>query len=576
MGKLKRALAMVLAILMLFALTVTASSNEISVFVNGNKLSFDVPPQIVNGRTMVPLRAIFESLGATVQWLEATRSVKATLGGKTVNLAIDSSTMYVNESAITLDAPAFVTGGRTLVPARAISEAFGATVGWNGESRTVTITTGQTALSYQDAFNTVKGLLTSKGTEFSEGNFGMRRDFSENGSTAFISYNGKGDYIAISYYSEEKTSSMSLVLHNESSGTSPMIIVSANEVIAFGAQYSGNQILVFHNETGQGNENIVNRAVLNFTKAFDIILRDMGFNVNLSSLGVIATENIENSPITVESPDEEKTSRADYIAMVQSFNSEKLADTPQTETASAELAAAIKGIPYFVPLTKNKGPIVILKADDLSVASYKTFKKMYDILLEEGIANVSFGAIGNRCTGEGNEDFWEFVKESVNRGAEIWHHGWTHELGGDKDSEFSGRYGYDEMKKRVGDTSALFLENAGYQITTMGAPGNKVNAEFAKMLNAEFPEIDKIFFSKGFSFNARALNTAIYPESGTNGVTFSHFKKVYVPSHEYTVIQFHPNRLNAYNLWDDFRKMIQYLRSQNCQFVTPSQYVNSK
>ncbi|MBQ8392121.1 MAG: DUF2334 domain-containing protein [Clostridia bacterium] len=574
MVKLKKAVALMLALLMLFSLTAIANSGEISVFVNGSKLSFDVPPQIVNGRTMVPLRAIFESLGATVEWFEATRSVKAALGDKTVNLTIDSSTMYLNESAITLDAPAFVTDGRTLVPARAISEAFGATVGWNGETRTVTITTGHTELTYQEAFNALKSTLTGKGTEFSSGNFGARRDFGENGSTAFISYNVAEDRIVISYYSGERTSSVSLVLYGESADTSPMIVVSAEETVAFGAEYSGNQILVFHNETGQGNEDIVNRAVSNFTKASDIILRDMGCNVNLSSLGVIVTENIANSPISVESPDGEKTSRADYIAMVQSFNSEKLVGS--ADAASAELAAAIKGIPYFVPLAKNKGPVVILKADDLSVASYKTFKKMYDILLEEGIANVSFGAIGNRCTGEGNEDFWDFVKESVNSGVEIWHHGWTHDIGGDNDSEFSGRYDYDEMKKRVGDTSTLFLENAGYQITTMGAPGNKVNAEFAKMLNAEFPEIDKIFFSKGLSFNAHPLNTAIYPESGTNGVTFSHFKKVYVPSHEYTVIQFHPNRLNAYNLWDDFIKMIQYLRSQNCQFMTPSQYVNHK
>ncbi len=83
-----------------------------------------MPPQIINDRTMVPLRAIFEALGASVEWNQETKTVTSTKGDTTIKLTIDSNTMYVNDNAVTLDSPACVVNDEALLPVRAISEAY--------------------------------------------------------------------------------------------------------------------------------------------------------------------------------------------------------------------------------------------------------------------------------------------------------------------------------------------------------------------------------------------------------------------------------------------------------------------
>lgn len=114
---------------------------ELSVTIDGKKVSFDQPPIIVNDRTMVPLRAIFEALGASVEWDGTTRTVTSTKGGTTISMTIGSNTMYKNGTAIILDVAPQLVGDRTLVPARAVAESFNCTVDWNGTTRTVLIAT---------------------------------------------------------------------------------------------------------------------------------------------------------------------------------------------------------------------------------------------------------------------------------------------------------------------------------------------------------------------------------------------------------------------------------------------------
>ena len=114
--------------------------NEITVIVNGKVVVFDQTPIISEGRTLVPLRAIFEALNATVQWDDATKTVSAIRGETKILLQIGSTNMYVGSEVKVLDVPAQIINSRTLVPVRAISEAFGCTVGWDGNTKTVTIT----------------------------------------------------------------------------------------------------------------------------------------------------------------------------------------------------------------------------------------------------------------------------------------------------------------------------------------------------------------------------------------------------------------------------------------------------
>jgi hypothetical protein len=117
----------------------TQPTEGIRVIVNGTTLTFDQPPIIENGRTLVPLRAIFEALGAQVSWEQSTQRVTAVKGSTTVTLTIGSNALYRNGGEIRLDVPARIVGGRTLVPARAVAESFGSEVSWNESTRTVTI-----------------------------------------------------------------------------------------------------------------------------------------------------------------------------------------------------------------------------------------------------------------------------------------------------------------------------------------------------------------------------------------------------------------------------------------------------
>lgn len=124
----------------------------ITVLLNGNPIAFDVPPQLIGGRTMVPLRAIFEALNATVSWDDATQTAKGVKGDITVTIKIGENTLYKNGTPISLDVPAQLVNMRTLVPVRAISESFEVKVGWDDASSTVTLTTPDTAKLTADAF----------------------------------------------------------------------------------------------------------------------------------------------------------------------------------------------------------------------------------------------------------------------------------------------------------------------------------------------------------------------------------------------------------------------------------------
>ena len=113
--------------------------DNIAVRLNGYELYFDQPPIIVDNRTLVPLRAIFEAMGASVDWIQSEQTVISQRDDVVISLQIGSDFMYRNGEQIILDVPAMVVNDRTLVPVRAISEAFGAEVDWNNSTKTVEI-----------------------------------------------------------------------------------------------------------------------------------------------------------------------------------------------------------------------------------------------------------------------------------------------------------------------------------------------------------------------------------------------------------------------------------------------------
>jgi hypothetical protein len=122
-------------------LTISVRSNfeEIMIVIDGKPLPVDVPPQIINDRIMAPLRVILEALGATVEWDSNTQIVTATKDNVEVALKIGDPSMLVNSKIVTIDQPAIILDGRTLIPLRFVADAFGAYANWDGDTRMITI-----------------------------------------------------------------------------------------------------------------------------------------------------------------------------------------------------------------------------------------------------------------------------------------------------------------------------------------------------------------------------------------------------------------------------------------------------
>lgn len=118
---------------------------NITVLVDNQPVQFDVPPQVAYGRVLVPLRGVFERLGASVVWNDQTQTVLAQRGATSVSLVIGQTQAMINGQSVAIDVPPMVVGGRTMVPLRFVSQALGSTVNWDANTSTVAIITGGAA-----------------------------------------------------------------------------------------------------------------------------------------------------------------------------------------------------------------------------------------------------------------------------------------------------------------------------------------------------------------------------------------------------------------------------------------------
>jgi hypothetical protein len=110
------------------------------VTVDGKATSVDAAPEIVDGRTFVPIRFIAETFGSTVTWLPETKGITVVLGATTIGLQIGNKTVVINSNVVALEAAPYIKNSRTMVPLRVISESFGGDVAWDPALRTITIT----------------------------------------------------------------------------------------------------------------------------------------------------------------------------------------------------------------------------------------------------------------------------------------------------------------------------------------------------------------------------------------------------------------------------------------------------
>lgn len=130
----------IVIVTILVSIILPVSANQtVSVYMNNEKINFDVDPMVINGRTMVPMRAIFEKLGAEVLWDDASNTATAFKDKTYISITIGSFFMDTFSESIKLDVPAMIVNGRTLIPLRAVSEAFKCEVKWDENTSTVNI-----------------------------------------------------------------------------------------------------------------------------------------------------------------------------------------------------------------------------------------------------------------------------------------------------------------------------------------------------------------------------------------------------------------------------------------------------
>jgi hypothetical protein len=123
-----------------FAAPSVVAAQSVNVIVNGQTMNFTQPPIVRAGRVFVPLRGVFEQLGASVVYSNG--QINATGRGRSVSLNIGSNQATVDGQPQTMDVAPFIVNATTFVPLRFISQALGASVNWNDSTSTATISGG--------------------------------------------------------------------------------------------------------------------------------------------------------------------------------------------------------------------------------------------------------------------------------------------------------------------------------------------------------------------------------------------------------------------------------------------------
>ncbi|MGE5458885.1 MAG: stalk domain-containing protein [Methanobacterium sp.] len=129
----------ILLLILIMVLPVMAAAASPAVYLDGQALHFEVEPVIENNRVQVPLRAIFEAMGANVIWEPESQTARAVKGDTTVVLQMGNTSPTVNGQVKTLDVPARIMNGRILAPLRFVGESFGGTVAWNQAANRIDI-----------------------------------------------------------------------------------------------------------------------------------------------------------------------------------------------------------------------------------------------------------------------------------------------------------------------------------------------------------------------------------------------------------------------------------------------------
>ena len=154
----------------------SASAQAVSVQVNGQPVEFSgARPLSVNGRMMVPMRDIFQALGASVQYDAASRMVRADRGVNRVEMTLGQSGATINGKPVSLEQPAMLMRGSTYVPLRFVGESLGSVVSWQQDRNAIVITDSGTRMAGGASMGGSQMGLPGAGSGVGGGLQGVRR-----------------------------------------------------------------------------------------------------------------------------------------------------------------------------------------------------------------------------------------------------------------------------------------------------------------------------------------------------------------------------------------------------------------
>ncbi|MEG1501456.1 MAG: stalk domain-containing protein [Clostridiales bacterium] len=155
----KKSISVILMTLLItfFVFSPIGYGADISVYINGSKTDFDTPPIIQKGITLVPMRAIFESLGSDVSWNSQNQTITGKKTTTSIKLTIGQKTAYKNNQPLQLDLPPAIINGKTMVPLRFIGESFGCQVVLNSQKQSIQINTSAQAEELYQVVRVIDG-----------------------------------------------------------------------------------------------------------------------------------------------------------------------------------------------------------------------------------------------------------------------------------------------------------------------------------------------------------------------------------------------------------------------------------
>ncbi len=279
----KKAITMLAMFGILFTVSTAVNAiKPIDIRIGGKVLETDVKPIIIEGRTMLPVRAVFEALGAEVDYIAEERKAVATKKDTVVTFVIDSNVMTINGAEKTIDVPAMIKDSSTLVPVRACAESFDLKVEWNNNTRTVIIkapvsvieqrysVSDNTLVSYEYDANGNKLLEDKPGISwkkyaYDENDNLIRAEYS-NGFAATFTYDSMGNPLT---YEDTSGSKMKYV-HDEngnltyfegSDGSWQKAAYDENGNMTYYEDSKGNKVTM----TYDANGNLITRSFANGT-----------------------------------------------------------------------------------------------------------------------------------------------------------------------------------------------------------------------------------------------------------------------------------------------------------------------